>query len=376
MSAPASDLHRDDDAESADFTARAHAFARIHAGTDMALYANNLRTRVELVASGAIAMPVTINDAEPGNAWICSPRTTYADYATEETARAGPAWLAPPSRCLGAGLGHWLDHARIDRAVAVNNWLVTTNLYPRLQSVPLATVVADVRARWPTHAVWFRSLNGIDNADWIAALQDLGFTLLPSRQVYLCKDVAANVARHTDLKRDMQLLRTASLQRAGEIVDSDYDRIAELYGLLYMRKYSRCNPDYTPAFMRAWHRAGLVVFDGLRNADGVLQCVAGVFRQGSTLTSPLFGYDTAQPQSVGLYRLLNACVFDIAIRQGMDLHLSAGAPTFKRTRGGVPAIEYSAVDARHMPRATRFAVAALATLTRRVGVPIMQRFAL
>ena len=59
-----------------------------------------------------------------------------------------------------------------------------------------------------------------------------------------------------------------------------------------------------------------------------------------------------------------------------ELNLSAGAAHFKRLRGGVPAIEMSAVYCRHLPKTTQRAIAVLRTLTTRIGVPIMQRFQL
>jgi hypothetical protein len=49
---------------------------------------------------------------------------------------------------------------------------------------------------------------------------------------------------------------------------------------------------------------------------------------------------------------------------------------FKRLRGGIGEIEYSAVYARHLPARTRRALHTLSLVTRRLGVPIMRRFRL
>jgi hypothetical protein len=56
--------------------------------------------------------------------------------------------------------------------------------------------------------------------------------------------------------------------------------------------------------------------------------------------------------------------------------LSAGAAHFKRLRGGVPAIEYSAVLADHLPEKTRKAIRMLHWATTKIGVPLMERFKL
>lgn len=361
-----------------DFSERARAFARIHAGEPPKTFAANLSAKVETLRAGETTMPVTISDGGPGDAWVCSPRATYADCAAEEAERYLPTWMARRSRGLSKGLGDWLTGAGIDRVAAINNWLLSTNLYPPLRTVPLATTIRAARERWPDHAIWFRSLNTIDNAGWIAALGELGFQLVVSRQVYLYENLAALSARHANLKRDLQQLGRTSLHRVRDdgIADDDYPRIARLYELLYMEKYSRFNPHYSAEFMRSWHKAGLLEFHGFRDASGILQCVVGLFRQGATFTSPIVGYDTSLPRQLGLYRLLTACAYEATMEKGGRLNFSAGAAQFKRLRGGVPAIEYSAVYARHLPRKLRNAIGILSLSTRRVGAPLLTKYKL
>jgi len=361
-----------------DFSERARAFVRIHTGAPAKTFAHNLSAQVETLQVGETTLPVTVNDGSPGDAWVCSPRATYADCAAEEAARYLPAWMARGSHSFNKGIGGWLTHVGIDRTVAINNWLLSTNLYPPLRTVPLAALAASARERWPGHAIWFRSLNTLDNADWIAALVANGFQLVVSRQVYLYQDLAALSARHANLKRDLQQLERTRLHRVHDegITADDYARIARLYELLYVEKYSRFNPHYTAEFMRQWHQAGLLQFHGFRDASGTLQCVVGLFRQGATFTSPIVGYDTSLPQALGLYRLLTACAYQATMEQQGRLNFSAGAAHFKRLRGGQPAIEYSAVYARHLPRKLRHTIDTLSLATRRVGAPFLSRYQL
>ena len=117
-------------------------------------------------------------------------------------------------------------------------------------------------------------------------------------------------------------------------------------------------------------------FDGFRSDTGELQAAVGIFQQGNTLTAPIVGYNTMLPQSLGLYRLLMSSVFDQARGCGGRVNLSAGAAHFKRLRGGVPAIEYSAVLTNHLPAKTRKAIRMLQWTTNSIGVPIMERFKL
>jgi hypothetical protein len=365
---------------------RAAAFGAIHRGVDARRFAGNLRTEVELLQAGAWRMPVTVNDGDDAgnapNAWVCSPLTTYCDYAREELARNVHPVLAAPLDLLCRAYGRVLRRAAIDRAVALNNWLLSTNVYPALDHDRLDETIGQARRRWPRHALWFRSLNGTLNRDWIEALGRRGFRLVPSRQVYLFDDLRTKAAREAglkrDLKRDLRLLDKTPLARTdgGDFAPADYARIEALYAKLYLDKYSRLNPAYTARFMRDWHAAGLLRFQGFRDAAGTLLAVVGTFAQDGVVTAPIVGYDTALPRALGLYRLLMASVFEAAMASGDTVNLSAGAAHFKRLRGGVPAIEYSAVLVSHMPAATRCAVAALSSLTMRVGIPIMERFEL
>lgn len=356
----------------------ATAFDAIHRGSDSRLFADNLRTEVELMQAGSYHMPVTVNDGEKGNTWICSPYTTYCDYAREELVRHVHPMIGSPLGLVCSAYGQILRRASIDRAVALNNWLLSTNIYPALDRAQLDDLVQQALKRWPRHALWFRSLNGNLNQDWTAALTAMEFMMVPSRQVYLFHDLRATALVNRDVKRDLRLLRETPLVRTDgrDFTQADYDRIEALYAKLYLEKYSRLNPAYTAHFFACWHKAGLIDFHGFRDDAGMLQAVVGVFAQEGVMTAPIVGYDTALPQSLGLYRLLMASVFEHAMATGATVNLSAGAAHFKRLRGGVPAIEYSAVLASHMPASTRRAVAALSALTTVIGIPIMKRFKL
>ena len=338
----------------------------------------NVETTIGAVGDGATRAPVTINHSGRRNAWICSPQTSYSAYAIEELERFGHPLLTTPLALACRAAGRRLESARIDDAVAINNWLISTNVYPALDRAALQGWITEARERWPQQAIWFRSLNARYAADWLEALAAAGAILVPSRQVYLYDRIERDARRPSDLRRDLRLLRETSLVASGSEAwaPRDFERAAELYGLLYLDKYSRLNPDYRAALLQAWSKAGLLRLTGFRAATGELVAVVGLFELDDTVTAPIVGYDTSLPQRLGLYRLLMATVFAHAARTGQRVNLSAGAAGFKRLRGGIAEIEYSAVFARHLPRNRQRSIAALSWLTRRIGVPIMQRFEL
>lgn len=357
------------------FLLKTQAFANIHAGRSTETFVRNLNAQIELLHAGDFAMPVTINEDQHDNAWICSPKTTYSDYAAEEAVRYTSKWLRAPIKLVFASVSMLLRFGRIDRVVAINNWLLSTNVYPPLPNVSLDEFITNASERWPDYALCFRSLNEYENADWLQALRSRGFQLVASRQVYLYCNVPSLVNNHVNLKRDLDFHAKTKFQRVAnkDIIPSDYARIEELYDLLYVRKYSHFNPRYTAEFMRCWHQAGLLEFEGMRDENGKLQGVVGMFQLGMTITAPIVGYDTAIPQKAGLYRLLMACIYNKTMQIDGTLNLSAGAAEFKRLRGGIAAIEYSAFYTRELPMHRRLVFYILSWLTCRIGKPLMIR---
>lgn len=94
------------------------------------------------------------------------------------------------------------------------------------------------------------------------------------------------------------------------------------------------------------------------------------------MTAPLFGYDTALPQSVGLYRMLSAVLIGLAGSRSLLLHESSGVGQFKRNRGAVAAIEFSAVYDRGTTWLNRCGWSFLELLLRRIGMPLIQKLKL
>jgi hypothetical protein len=364
--------------DDARFAQQAQAFLDVHRQRPVAGLIANLDVQVDHLDTACGPLPVTIHDGGGGQAWVCSPRTTYADCAAEEAVRYLPAALAPLAAPAIAPLGHVLDWSGLDRNVAINNWLLSTNVYPALGGHEPARLLAQAVQRWPRHSIWFRSLNPVHTPDWITALQAAGCRLVASRQVYLYQDLDSLPRRHQNLARDLRLLQRTPLHYCDDagMGEADYARIAELYHMLYVGKYSRYNPVYSAGFLRAWHRAGLLHFHGYRDADGQLQTIVGLFGNGQVVTSPIVGYNTALPVGLGLYRLATACVYRHAAQRRLQINFSAGAAHFKRLRGGRAAIEYSAVYAGHLPGRTRRTLDLLSAATCKAAAPLLRRLKL
>jgi len=335
---------------------------------------SNLHTRVLGLRVGPRILPLTINDAEYGQAYVCLPHTAYALYAKEELRLVDAGPWTPVLGALASGAGALMRAAQINRIVHVGNWMLSTNLHAGWRGDELPAIRAQLASQYPHHLIGLRSLTAWGDAALVAACRADGWTLFPARQIYVTDDLANDWAHRRDTRRDLALAaRTPYTSDALEkLRPGDAERIAHLYALLYLDRYSALNPAFTPAYIDMTHRAGVFTYRGFRDRDGVLAAVVGCWVRGGVLTTPIVGYDTVRPAADGLYRLCSFALAQEALERGLKLNGSAGAASFKRNRGASAEIEYTAYYARHLSAPRRLALAAIARALNDVALPIMQ----
>jgi hypothetical protein len=338
----------------------------------------NLVTRIETRQVGERLLAMTVNRSEPTDTYVCSPHTAFVRYLSEEISTLPVRAAHAPLRLLVSGFDKLLRAARVDDIVHLNNWLLSTNLTGGLAIPDVPRPTRSLAEEFPDAILAIRSLNEWANGELIRSLVAGGWQLIPSRQVWVIDDFSRDWSGRRDTKRDCALAGTTPLRREElqEMNDADAARISELYGLLYLQKYSRLNPDYSPGFIKLTHRIGMIRYIAFRDADGTIQSVAGCFRLGDEVTTPIVGYDTARPAEEGLYRLATWAIFDYARREGLRLNLSSGAAGFKKNRGARPQIEYSAIHVGHLSRPRRLAIGALRQALNGLAVPMMRRYQL
>lgn len=343
-------------------------------------FIRNVETEMWLLDTGTHQFPVSVNFGHESvdNSYVASPMTTYIGYAHEEIKRLNRPWLTWPLMGLVSGMAGLLERAQINRIVQVNNWLISTNLYPSdWQGEDIPEITQLLVETYPDHAIAFRSLNHRCNHALIERLQSLGYVAVPSRQVYVfdaTKGAQSKMLSHHNTMVDSSLLRRSSYQivQGNELLDSDFHRLEELYNQLYLDKYCRLNPQFTADWLKCGQRDGWLDIRVLRTKDGRIDGVLGWFANDQILTAPIVGYDTTLPQRQGLYRMLTNMCLQEAVAQRCVLNFSSGAAQFKRLRGGQPEIEYSMVYARHLSASRQRVWKLLSHILRMIGVPMMR----
>ena len=343
-------------------------------------YTANLHTELGILQVDNHLLPITINQDNYDSSYVCSPFTHFVSYAIVELRELERPLLEWLLKGILHGVGVFLKWGRINRVVHINNWLLSTNLYPNLSTAQIHAILAFMKEQFPSHAHVFRSVNTRTCASLIDSLSKGGARLVATRQVYIFPGTSLNSLnkrQRRELRKDRALLQNQGYECVpqSELTDQEIDRCVALYNALYIEKYSELNPQFSRAWMHLVIREGAMVVFALKKG-GRIDAVLGYFHIENVLTTPLFGYDTTVPQEIGLYRMLSALTLEQAFAHGLIDHASSGVAGFKRNRGYQPAIEYSGVASRHLPLRQRLPWQILEWLTQHIGVPLLQKFKL
>jgi SAM-dependent methyltransferase len=334
-------------------------------------YADNAYAEMEALLVDGTLLPLVLNRGIVGTADSCSPYSHYVAYSLEEATKRHPRlppWLLSAA---AAPVAQLLRAAGIDRVVSVNNWLLSTNPSVHLDLEQVREVTACLTSSYPDRAILWRSLNTKIDAALIEYARLSGYRLLRSRRVYMMEAGPWVYRTHENARRDFALLKQTRYDVISDppALAPHVERMAELFGSLYLGKHSRLNTAFNARFFAVTLAAGVLEYRVFRTGGEVVAFVASFIRD-RIMTPALLGYDLNLPQSQGLYRLCMATVLADAASQGLHLNLSAGAGSFKRLRGCTPVDEYDAVYDRHLPWTRRAAWFALSAASRTSGAPV------
>lgn len=335
----------------------------------------NAASQMLLLRSGPFDLPVTVDDGTLGHSYVSSPHSAYVLYARDEIALLGLGRMRFAAEAVLNTLSALLRTMRLNRAVHLDNWLLSTNLHGTWDGAGLAQMRALLSARFPDHFLIIRSLDPWTCPTLLDAVRQDGWTLLPARQVWVTDDLAAAWLPRGQTRADAKALRRSGLTtgQATHLSERDCARIADLYHQLYVGRYSAINPIFTPEFVRVAATIGLLTFLVARDGEGEIMAFSALRSAGGVGTVPLMGYDLTRPQSEGLYRIASYMAAEAAMHAGLRFHGSSGAAEFKRSRGARGVIEYMAVDGRHLSAVRRAGLALLAAGLNAFMKPMLER---
>lgn len=335
----------------------------------------NSASRPMLLRHQNRSIPLTVDENGFGKSYVASPHSAYVLYAREEMDIVGMRKGRRAAHLALHLLDKFLRAARINRAVHLDNWLLSTNLHGDWKGEGLSESRAFLAQRFPDHFLILRSLDSWSCPALLRAAQADGWIILPARQIWVVDDMARDWRPRNDYGNDRRALRRSGLtvEDLQSIAPADQARIADLYHMLYVQRYSGLNPIFTRQFIALTQQTGLLSYRVARDQTGQIMAVAGMLARNGIMTPPVVGYDISRPKSDALYRIACFLFSERAMERGWALHGSSGAAHFKRMRGAHGVTEYMAIHAGHLSVRRRAVVKGLAHLLERVAVPMMQR---
>lgn len=310
---------------------------------------NIYNTQLMLAKVDNVIIPITTSDFHLDNTYTVSPYSHYVSYGGyEEVKHLNNPPLEALIKLIMRPVARYFRDADLDKVAYVNNYLLSTNLYPSVNSDQLSALSDALPVWFPDRVIVFRSVDAKKNPHIVDILKEKDYEMVLSRQVWYMD--AEEASRTRQYKEDARVLR----KHGYEIVDGKAltdDELAHslyLYNMLYLEKYSYYNPQFTFEFMKLARDNEILHLRALRR-DGQVNAVMGFFVRNGAMTQPLFGYDTSLPQEEGLYRLLTLITLQEGLQRNLLVHASGGVGKFKKVRGGKSVIEYNAVFSKHLP---------------------------
>jgi hypothetical protein len=296
-----------------------------------------------------VIIPITSTDSHPENTYTCSPYSHYVSYGgLEEVRHLNRPMLESLIKRIMVPAAGFFHYTELDKVIYVNNYLLSTNLYPSITAAQLEVLCEALPEWFPDRVIVFRSVDTRKNPLLHDVLQRNGYEMVLSRQVWYMDPEEASRTRQ--YREDARVLRNHGYEIVAgrDLTDEDLQRAVHLYNLLYLEKYSYFNPQFTFEFLKLARDEEILHLRALRCGEQI-DAVMGFFIREGVMTQPLFGYDTSLPQEKGLYRLLTLVTLQEGLQRNLLVHASGGVGKFKKIRGGKSTIEYNAVFSKHLP---------------------------
>ncbi|KAL0479526.1 hypothetical protein AKO1_007726 [Acrasis kona] len=376
-----------------------------------------------------VVVPITVNIQEQYESYNCytaSPYHHYISYGLAE-AEANPLHytLKLLIRTIAAVIAFFFRFTNLEKVVIVNNWLVSTNLYSNFNSDQIEAITTFLCAKYPSHAIIYRSINEAITKDLYQRFSNLNFLPIPSRSIYTSDSRDPKLWRVRNVKQDIDLTNRTCvigpITQGQELGEKKYEilqhkylkelttdqegkisadhpivlRIVELYNYLYLNKYPDLNVQFTPAFVADSLQNNILNVEAIRNIstnsiDGVVGFYRRVYypyneqeqeweydKKRTVQTCPIFGYDISfNVDSHPMYKILSVISALDGKNKDVIINQSSGAAQFKRFRGCKGCIEYSCIYESHLPIMRRVPWRILYLASEYIAKPIVKYYKL
>jgi len=316
----------------------------------MEKYVSNVHTQLRLLFIDDLILPITINQGEYENSFVCSPFGYYVSYAMLYLDLIKNRFGRKICEMVMKSFYKLLPFTKINQCVCVNNWPFATILWPKISQKQVEQIKEKLIQDYPSHAVVFRSFNEDINQDLLRVLRKSRFSVIASRQIFYTNGADPEVFKTRIFKSDLKLMRECGYEiwDNTKLKEEDLPRLVELYRRVYLEKYSDLNPQHTKDLLLLGLRTNTMQLRAIVK-KGEIDGVVGFYIRNGIMTCPFFGYDTTKPLGDKLYRIMCTVLMIEARDRGILFHQSSGAGFYKTIRRAKNCIDYTAVYTKHLP---------------------------
>ncbi|WP_159566180.1 hypothetical protein [Budvicia diplopodorum] len=319
-----------------------------------------------LEVDGELTMLVQVA-TERQKTYTASLLTHYFDYTQDELDLVDAGRWKKPLKMLLRTMGNFFYRLRLDDALYVGNFLLSTNLQPKWSPEQLRLIHQFVVGRFKAQRIIYRSLNDYSHGEQMATLSSMGYRRIFSRQIFVADKLYQTKKKHKSVVGDFHLMANTPLtiRQIRQDVDDYSLRLKQQYDRLYLDKYSAYNPQFTQRYFSQMVGSGAVELFGIFD-DRLLVGFSGIFSGRGVMTTPLIGYDFSYPKEAGLYRIISAITL-LKVDERKVLNMSSGAGAYKMHRGAKVHLEYSYYFDRRASCLSRYAFRLFAALVNLLG---------
>lgn len=339
-------------------------------------FVDNVNAKMAVLIVDNIALPLTINESSScDSSYVSSPYSQYVSYAPIVSKKIENKFLRF-SFDMSLKLYGWLMRlGEIDKVVIVNNWLLSTNPYPKLDTPTVKKIGDFLKKLFPKHAIVFRSINQQTCQECYEALIKNGYDFIVSKYIYITDGADSDIFKTRIFKSDLNFVRNCPYRLAplDEIQEREISTLHGLYKALYVEKYSQYNPQYNVNFFKLMFKLKTLNFL-IAKQDEELEGLAVYYFFDGKMISPVFGYDPTNSEKKGIYRYLSTALLLEAQKNRAIFNQSAGGSFFKKIRRAKGDMEYTAVDGSHLPYYRRIPWKLLSMILNTLGRPVMEKY--
>lgn len=312
-------------------------------------YIDNVHTDLRVLKFDDTVIPITVNDGQYDNSYVCSPFGFFISYAQQSLGTLFQTNIRYMVDQILNAFGKTIQTFEFNKVVLVNNWFFSTHLYPQIKPSQVKRMVEFLQESFPEHAIVFRSIDPYTNPICYRTLLQMECDYISTRQIFLIDPHASTLYESRLFKSDMKLLNKSDYQILSnqELSEADIPRMLELYRDLYIQKYSHLNPKFNEKFLQLALSNNLLTFKALKK-EGRIDGIVGFMERNGKMYCPYFGYDGHVSKDQSLYRILSTVLMLEAYERRLFFHQSSGASTFKSIRKAKGCIEYTAVFYKHL----------------------------